>query len=238
MGIFESDAVFGCDTEQLSGKQIRLRVWLALQDHVTGNDYVKLLSEFFHRVMAGAAGVAGELYDAAKKAGLEQTALGKTLFLAQKGLQVAMTIANTETAAAAALAPPPIGLGPVAGVPYSYAIRALGYTSAAIIGGTGIAQVVSGGREVGGPVSAGNLYRVNERGPEILSSGGKDYLMMGAQGGEVTSNAAIAATPAAAAPQLVLNLPAGQSPDAFFMINGRAMAKALKAQIRHFEHLN
>lgn len=33
---------------------------------------------------------------------------------------------------------------------------------------------------------AGSLYRVNEQGTELLTVGGRDYLMMGAQGGEVT----------------------------------------------------
>lgn len=41
------------------------------------------------------------------------------------------------------------------------------------------------GRANGGPVSAGSMYRVNERGPELLSVGGSDYLMMGKQSGRV-----------------------------------------------------
>lgn len=42
------------------------------------------------------------------------------------------------------------------------------------------------GRAIGGPVSAGRMYRVNERGPEMLDVGGKKFLMMGDQGGNVT----------------------------------------------------
>lgn len=43
-----------------------------------------------------------------------------------------------------------------------------------------------GNRAIGGPVSAGNLYNVNETGkPEILDVGGKQLLMMGNQGGNV-----------------------------------------------------
>jgi lambda family phage tail tape measure protein len=46
---------------------------------------------------------------------------------------------------------------------------------------------ISGGRAIGGPVSAGGIYQVNERDePEVLSSGGRDYLLMGGKGGEVT----------------------------------------------------
>lgn len=42
------------------------------------------------------------------------------------------------------------------------------------------------GRATGGSVSAGSMYEVNERGPELLSTGGRDYLMMGGEGGYVT----------------------------------------------------
>lgn len=50
------------------------------------------------------------------------------------------------------------------------------------------------GRASGGPVSSGGLYEVNEGGqPELLASGGKQYLLMGAQGGSVTPTAAVGA---------------------------------------------
>lgn len=45
-----------------------------------------------------------------------------------------------------------------------------------------------GGKAVGGGVSAGTMYQVNERGPELLSVGGRDFLMMGNQGGSITPN--------------------------------------------------
>lgn len=47
---------------------------------------------------------------------------------------------------------------------------------------------LTGSRAIGGPVSAGGLYRVNERGPELLNVAGKQFLMMGAQGGHVEPN--------------------------------------------------
>ena len=46
----------------------------------------------------------------------------------------------------------------------------------------------SGAKAGGGNVFGGGLYRVNERGPEMLSSQGKDYLMMGSSGGKITPN--------------------------------------------------
>ncbi len=49
------------------------------------------------------------------------------------------------------------------------------------------AMAVRGNREIGGPVSAGAMYRVNERGPELLQVAGRQYLMMGSQSGKVES---------------------------------------------------
>ena len=49
----------------------------------------------------------------------------------------------------------------------------------------GLAAAFGGGRASGGPVAGGSLYRVNELGPELLSYGGSDYLMMGGSGGYV-----------------------------------------------------
>lgn len=43
----------------------------------------------------------------------------------------------------------------------------------------------------GGNIGAGTFARVNENGPELLSVGGKDYLMMGGQGGNITPNNAL-----------------------------------------------
>lgn len=50
-----------------------------------------------------------------------------------------------------------------------------------------------GGKASGGPVDRGRLYEVNERRPELLSVGGRDFLMMGAQSGRVTPNPTIQA---------------------------------------------
>jgi hypothetical protein len=57
-------------------------------------------------------------------------------------------------------------------------------------GEEGVPMRVRGARELGGPVSAGGMYRVNEKGPELLEVAGKQYLMMGSQGGKVESSGA------------------------------------------------
>ena len=114
-------------------------------------------------VLSSASGIVGQL------AGLAEEGSGaqKALFLVQKGIAIATTIMNAHVAAGAALALPPIGLGPVLGLPYSNLILGMGYASAGIIAGTTIA----GGRALGGQVSGGNSYLVGERGPELLTMG-------------------------------------------------------------------
>lgn len=47
---------------------------------------------------------------------------------------------------------------------------------------------LSGGRAKGGLVDKGSLYEVNEKGPELLTVGGRDFLMLGQQSGRVTPN--------------------------------------------------
>ncbi|ARK56310.1 hypothetical protein BOC36_24895 [Burkholderia pseudomallei] len=43
-----------------------------------------------------------------------------------------------------------------------------------------------GGMAAGGPVGAGSMYEVNERGPELLTVASRTYLMMGSDSGRVT----------------------------------------------------
>lgn len=62
-------------------------------------------------------------------------------------------------------------------------------TTASNYSGGGLGLTYGGARAGGGPVNAGSFYQVNERGTELLSVGGRDYLMMGAQSGQVTPNA-------------------------------------------------
>ena len=51
----------------------------------------------------------------------------------------------------------------------------------------GYTNVLQGGRAIGGPVQSGNMYEVSENGaPEILTVGGKSFLMMGNKSGYVS----------------------------------------------------
>lgn len=125
--------------------------------------YADAKASLDNQVLSGAANVFGQLEGLAE----EGSGAQKALFAIQKAIAIATTIVNTETAAAAALAPPPIGLGPVAGAGYAQVIRGIGYASAGIIAGTAIA----GGRALGGQVRGGESYLVGERGPELLTMG-------------------------------------------------------------------
>lgn len=68
---------------------------------------------------------------------------------------------------------------------------------AAPAAGSGVTMPTGGirlpGRARGGPVRAGSMYEVNENGPELLTSGGRTFLMMGGEGGHVTPGVAGAA---------------------------------------------
>ena len=49
-------------------------------------------------------------------------------------------------------------------------------------------SLFGGAKAGGGVVNSGMFYQVNEHGPEMLSVGGRDFLMMGNQSGKVTPN--------------------------------------------------
>lgn len=108
----------------------------------------------------GAAGsAADQLYGLMQQSGKEQSALGKSVFLASKAIAVAEILLNTEVAAAKAGAQ----LG-IFGIPMATMIRVTGYASAGMVAGMAIA----GMREKGGPVWSGGAFIVGEKGPEIF----------------------------------------------------------------------
>ncbi|MCO7546176.1 phage tail tape measure protein [Stutzerimonas nitrititolerans] len=70
--------------------------------------------------------------------------------------------------------------------------------------GTDYSNWVAGQRASGGPVAPNSLYEVNELGPELLSQGGRTYLMTGQQGGTVVplGSGMASATASGAAPPM------------------------------------
>ncbi|MEN9923915.1 MAG: hypothetical protein RL268_41 [Pseudomonadota bacterium] len=80
------------------------------------------------------------------------------------------------------------------------------------------------GRASGGSVSSGSLYQVAERGPELLHTAGKTYLMMGSQGGSVTPNAGAGASPRVS---IVVNNTAGRDTQASATASTDAMGNTV-----------
>ena len=108
-------------------------------------------------------------------------------FIIGQTMGAAAVAAGVGQAAALASAwAAPAALASLASFGANAAPAAAGITST-----MGIAQGLSlaGARKNGGPVSAGSMYRVGEGGePELLQSGGKNYMIPG-DGGKVISNA-------------------------------------------------
>lgn len=102
----------------------------------------------------------------------------KESFEKQKKFATAQALINTLLSISYAMANP---------WPLNLALSA----AAAISGAATVAQInsqqFSGGREMGGPVSANSVYRVGERGPEIFTAGGQNYMIPG-EAGQVINN--------------------------------------------------
>jgi hypothetical protein len=93
------------------------------------------------------------------------------------------TLTATSTASAATVA---TAAAPAAGL---MSIATLGQAAliggAAIIGTMALTRSLAGARQYGGPTSAGSLYRVNEKGPEMFVGSNGDQYMMPSAGGRV-----------------------------------------------------
>ena len=149
------------------------------------------------------------MLDVLKRAGKERTTLGKSLFLAERALAVATIILNTELGAAKA-----IGIAGPFGIPLATAIRATGYASAGMVAGLAIADAFGGGRQYGGPVDAGSIYRVGEGNrPEMfVGDSGRSYMIPGERGKVVPNGELGGASGGAPWKVIVINAPAGYQP--------------------------
>lgn len=77
-------------------------------------------------------------------------------------------------------------------------------------GASNITPVPTGGLATGGAARAGNLYEVAERGPELLETGGKQFLMMGKQNGLVKPNSSMKAGSEAPTQYTIVNNTTGR----------------------------
>lgn len=117
---------------------------------------------------------------------------GKGGSVAGAGAAAATTAATTATTAFTAS----IGAASAAVTAALSALSAAATAAAASLGGSSVGGLFGGesgdvlgdflaasGRAIGGPVSSGNIYRINERGPgEVFEAGGKQYLLAGMSG--------------------------------------------------------
>lgn len=128
---------------------------------------------------ASTAGALGQLTDALRSETGKQDAIYKAAFIAQKAYAIASAIVAIQAGVAkAADAPWPANLAAMASV--------IAATASIIttIKGTNY----GGGRQFGGPASAGSLYRVNEGGrPEMFTASNGAQYMLPTRDGRVTS---------------------------------------------------
>jgi hypothetical protein len=88
----------------------------------------------------------------------------QTMFALQKASQIANAMIATYSAAAAALAPPPLGLGPVFGPPVAAAAIAAGLANIAVIAAQEVPGLAEGTR-----ISSPTFALLGEAGPEIVA---------------------------------------------------------------------
>lgn len=153
------------------------------------------------QVLQGYSTLFSNVLDVMERAGKDQTAIGKALFIAERAIAVAQIIAHTEVGAAKA-----IGMGPF-GIPLASFIRASGYASAGLVAGLAIGQL-AGGRQYGGPTTSGSLYRINETGrPEMFTANNGAQYMMPTRDGRVTPADQIAGSPTVLEVRVINQMP-------------------------------
>jgi tape measure domain-containing protein len=112
----------------------------------------------------------GSLADISKSFAGEQSGIYKAMFVASKAFAIADAILKIQQ-----------GIANAAALPYPANIGAMASVAAATGSIISTMQGVNygGGRQFGGPVSAGSMYRVNETGaPEMfVGSGGKQFML-------------------------------------------------------------
>lgn len=95
----------------------------------------------YSSMISAAQGTWGTMTSIIKDAQGEQSGAYKAMYLIQQTMAAAQAIIYGNLASAAALAPPPIGLGPVAGIPLSTMMKTTGYVNAALIMAQGVAGI-------------------------------------------------------------------------------------------------
>jgi tape measure domain-containing protein len=157
-----SNGLFSIDLENLDlSQQAERDMWAShyqkLYDQAEAYQQERLIMQqaFENGIFNTAASFANQTAGMIESAAKEGSAAQKAAFLFQQAIAATTTIMNAEMASVAALAPPPIGLGPLAGAPYAALIRGSGYISAGIIAAQTIGSFEGGGYIPNGPRSGG-----------------------------------------------------------------------------------
>ena len=129
-------------------------------------------------LMQGYGSMFGSMADMAKTFSGEQSKTYKVLFAASKAFSIAQAIMSIKTGMAKAYE-----LGWPAGLVAAASVASQGASLLADIKGANY----GGGRQYGGPVTGGSLYRVNEGGrPEMFTAANGNQYMMPTADGRVT----------------------------------------------------
>lgn len=125
-------------------------------------------------ILGASADFFGGMADLAGTFAGEQSGAYKALFAISKGFAIANAALQLQTAIANASALPfPANLGAI-----GQAVTLGGQIASSIAGVS-----YGGGRQFGGPVNPGSMYRVGEgNAPELLSVGGSNYMIPGSRG--------------------------------------------------------
>lgn len=121
----------------------------------------------------------GNLADLAEQSAGRQSGIYQTLFAVSKAFAIADSIMKIQ-----------VGIANAAALPYPANLAAMASVVAATSNIVATIQSVSfgGGRQYGGPVTAGSLYRVNETGrPEMFTAANGAQYMLPSSRGRVTS---------------------------------------------------
>ncbi len=118
-------------------------------------DYADAETRIQGNLQAMRMGLASQAMDLIASNAKEGSAIQKAALIASKALSVAQIIINTQVAATSALMPPPIGLGPVAGIGFAASIKSMGYASAALVAAQAVASFDGGGYTGDGARSGG-----------------------------------------------------------------------------------
>lgn len=178
MAAVEAQRVEAARILDLEGMQIYADQKVAIEGEM--NAKIQAMREGANQsAMNSTADIFGSLVNITKNAAGEQSGIYQAMFAAQKAYSIASAIIAIQT-----------GLGKAASEPWPLNLAAMASVAAATAGivATISGTSISGGRQYGGPVSAGSMYRVNETGaPEMFTAGNGQQYMMPSASGRVTA---------------------------------------------------